>query len=377
MDEEPIIKLGTSDSSQSSRRVTRLEDVKKNRTPDLADSLRRLKRPSVRIVEEQESISPQQDEPLVMPEQTRRKNFEGKSIEYNIDEIMQQDVYDPNAIEKEWGEKTKTIPVGWISLFSTIIIAALVYIGYLLFTSEEKEAQIVQHQKTSVRINEMEESDARAVVTAIDQTVKSYLAASTIEEKLRYVRDPDVMKLRMMHHYHTRPITPLKAITTTGYEPLTLGGKTFWRVVAPIDETKGEALLIEQIEKDQVKIDWESHVYYQPMTWENYIIEKPSQSIAFRLNIEPTNRYLMEFSDESRWCCYELTEKDSSEKLYGYVARNSQAYVAIHKSYLAGKRTFILRIQTSKTLKSPDSVVIDKYISNDIYRITPPTTIED
>jgi hypothetical protein len=377
MDEEPIIKLGTSDSTQSSRRVARLDDVKKNRTPELADSLRRFKTPSVRIVEEQESPSPQQDEPFVMPEQARRKNFEGKSIEYNIDEIMQQDVYDPNAIEKEWGEKTKTLPIGWISVFSTLIIAALGYIGYLLFTSEEKEAQIVNQQKTSIRVNEMEESDARAVVTAIDRTVKAYLAASTIEEKLRYVRYPDVIKARMMHHYHTRPITPLKAITTTGYEPLTLGGKTFWRVVAPIDDAKGEALLIEQIEKDQVKIDWESHVYYQPMTWDNYIVEKPSRSIAFRLNIEPTNRYLMEFGDESRWCCYELTEKDSSETLYGYVARNSQAHTAIHNSYLTGKRTFILRIQTSKTLKSPDSVVIDKCISDDVYRIDPPTTIED
>lgn len=377
MDEEPIIKLDTSDSPQSSRRVARLEDVKKNRTPELADSLRRFKTPSVRIVQEQESSSPQQDELFVIPEQTRRKKFEGKSIEYKIDEIMQQDVYDPNAIEKEWGEHNKTIPVGWISLFSTLIIAALVYIGYLLFTSEEKEEQIVQQQKSSVSANKMEESDARAVVTAIDQSVKAYLAASTIEEKLRYVRDPDVIKARMIHHYQTHPITPLKAITTMGYEPLTLRGITFWRVIAPIDETKGEALLIEQIEKDQVKIDWESHVYYQPMTWDNYIVEKPSRPIAFRLNIEPTNRYLMEFADESRWCCYELTEKDSSETLYGYVARNSQAHAAIHNSYLAGKRTFILRVQASKALKSPDSVVIDKYISNDVYRIDPPTTIED
>jgi hypothetical protein len=377
MDEEPIIKLGTSDSSQSSRRVVRLDDVKKNRTPKLADSMRKFKTPGVRIVEEQESTPPQQDEPFVMQEQTRRKNFEGKSIGYNIDEIMQHDVYDPCAIEKEWGGKTKTIPFGWISLFSSLIIAALVYIGYLVFTSEHKEAQIVQQQNTTLRFNEMEESDARAVVTAIDQTVKAYLAASSIEEKLRYVRYPDVIKARMMHHYHTRPITPLKAVTTTGYEPLTLGGKTFWRVIAPLDDVTGEALLIEQIEKDQVKIDWESHVYYQPMAWDNYINEKPSRPIAFRLKTKPTNRYLMEFADETRWCCYELTEKDSSKTLYGYVARNSQAHAAIHNSYLAGKRTFILRLQASKALKSPDSVVIDKYISNDIHRIDPPTTIDD
>ena len=223
----------------------------------------------------------------------------------------------------------------------------------------------------------MEESDARAVVTAIDQTVKAYLAAPTIEEKLRYVRYPDVTKARMQHHYQTQALTPLTAITTTGYEPLTLGGKTFWRVIAPIDEVKGEALLIEQIDNDQVKIDWESHVYYQPMKWDDYINEKPNRSIAFRLNIEPTNRYMMEFADESRWCCFALTEKNSAETLYGYVARNSLTHASIHNSYLEGKRTFILRIQASKALKSPDSVVIDKFISNDVYRIDPPTSIED
>lgn len=377
MDEEPIIKLGSSDSPQSPRRVTRLDDVKKNRTPELADSLRKFKTPGVRVVEEQEASSPEQDETFVMPEQVRRKNFEGKSIEYNIDEIMQQEVYDPNAIEKEWGEKTKSIPIGWISLFSTLIIAALGYVGYLLFTSETKEAEIIKKQKTTVRVNEMEESDARAVVTAIDTTVKAYLAASTIEDKLRYVRYPKVMKARMEHHYQTLPLTPIKAITTTGYEPLTLGGKTFWRVIAPINDVKGEALLIEQIDREKVKIDWESHVYYQPMTWDDYTKEKPSRPIAFRLNIEPTNRYLNEFANESRWCCYALTEKNSAETLYGYVTRNSPTHTSIHNSYLEGKRTFILRIQASKTLKAPDSVVIDKFISNDVYRIDPPTTIED
>ena len=377
MDEEPIIKLGTSDSPQSSRRVTRLDDVKKNRSSELADSLRKFKTPGIRIIEEQELATPHQDETFVMEEQPRRKNFEGKSIEYNIDEIMQQEVYDPNAIEKEWGEKTKSIPIGWIALFSSLIIAALGYIGYLLFSSEHKEAEIVQQQQTTVRVNEMEESEARAVVTAIDQAVKAYLAAPTIEEKLRYVRYPEAMKARMQHHYQSQTMIPIKSLATTGYEPLTLGGKTFWRVIAPIDEVNGEALLIEQLDNNQVKIDWESQVYYQPMTWDKYIEEKPSRPIAFRMNIEQTNRYLKEFADESRWCCYALTEKNSAETLYGYVTRNSPTHTSIHNSYLEGKRTFILRLQASKALKSPDSVVIDKFISNDVYRLDPPTTIED
>jgi hypothetical protein len=185
------------------------------------------------------------------------------------------------------------------------------------------------------------------------------------------------MKARMESYYSRYPLKAAKVGVVTDYKPLTLENTLFWSVVASVDVTLGERLLIEQLSENEVKIDWESHVNYQPMAWDQYATEQPTKAMAFRVTVEPTIRYLAEFSDEARWVCYQLQAKDSEAFLYGYVQRNSQEHALIQQRISNGGTNMILRLQFAKAMKAKNSLVINKVISNNIYRISAPTSPND
>lgn len=376
-DEEEIIKLRPQGPTEG--RKHRLSDGKaKLPLEKSAPPLRSADAPVLKVIEETPFAEPESTSTIeqeVAPKS--RHHYEGKSIEYTIDEILHAEPVDPDQVEKQWGNRKKNIPVGWLSLLFLLVATGIGYIVHLLAENHQSEEQHVVKQQSLLTENEMEISTAQTLVKTIDQNVRSYLAAKTIEEKLRYVRQPEQMRARMEAYYATHPLTPLNCRVVTDYQPLTLENRLFWRVVAAVNEKQGEAVLLEQISETEILVDWESHVHYQPMPWETYVQTKPTSTMAFRVVPESSARYLGEFRDETRWACYRLMEKDSEKLLFGYVARNSPTHAAIHNRLAEGGKTMILRLQFAKAIKLPDSVVIDKVISTDTYRIAPPTNTQD
>ena len=310
-------------------------------------------------------------------EEQQRRHFEGKSVDYTIDEILQPNQYDPDTQENDWGSKTRQTPIGWVALLALIIISVIVFIVYTIFGDKEKK-EVIDLEKNKILIaEETDINTAQQLVTAIDKTVRGYMQARTIEEKLRYVRHPEAMKARMENYYSQYPLKAEKVSVVTDYKPLTLENTLFWTVVAAVAEKRGESLLIEQLSENEVKIDWDSHVNYQPLPWDQYAREQPTQTMAFRVTVEPTVRYLAEFSDEARWVCYRLRSQNSEDTLYGYVARNSEQHALIQQRLNEGGDTMILRLQFAKAMKAKQSLVIDKVISTNIYRISPPSSTTD
>ena len=159
--------------------------------------------------------------------------------------------------------------------------------------------------------------------------------------------------------------------------PLTLSGRPFWQVLAVIDATHGEAILLEQISDTEVRVDWESHVDYQPMPWQDYARNPSAKAMAFRVMVEESPRYVGEFMDERRWASFRLSNPDTEEILYGYVLRDSALHGRIQNALARSSRRMILRLQGSSEIKARQSVVIHELISEDTYRIDAPTSLTD
>ena len=298
-------------------------------------------------------------------------------MDYTIDEILHTNTIDPDSMEKQWGSESWKILPGWVMLFSLLVLSALGYAVYLLTNMSEYEDQKIEAGKAQVDEYAIETARAETLVKTIDTTVRQYLAAETLAEKLRYVRHADVMKMRMETYYASHPLTPAKCRVVTDYSPLTVGTKTFWRVVAPVGNGQGEAILVEQLSDTEVKVDWESHVHYQPMEWDRYAAEKPTAAMEFRVDPEPAFHYQGEFLDEQRWACYRLKEKSSDLSLFGFVLRGSAAHTLIEQRLAEGGKTMILRLQFATAIKLTDTVVIDKVISPEVCRIDPPSSPTD
>jgi hypothetical protein len=223
----------------------------------------------------------------------------------------------------------------------------------------------------------MEKENAHDLVQAIERTVRNYYAANTIEEKIQYVRHAEQMRPRMEMHYATHPLEAEQCELVTNFQLLTIGGKTFWKVLAIKHQKKAELILLEQISDTEVLVDWDSHVDFEFMPWDQYLREPPSSSICYRLSVKGTHRYVAEFMNESQWVCYRLTKPSSDRILFGYVRRNSSLHREIHNALSSGSNRMILKIQYSTMMRAKDSVVIQELISDSIFRTDPPKSLKD
>jgi hypothetical protein len=370
MESDPSDPTPPQDIPSSSGSKPILDRIQKQRTDRPSGSQRKIREQQLRVVDQPEPTP--EIQPTIVEEEKKRRHFEGKSIEYTIDEIMQNPTATGDTLEKGWGEKQGKIPAGFVA----VIVGFLICVAAIVYQLIDHDQEMITSQ-TPVDQIVTEEAVARELIKSIESTVRSYLAATSIEEKMRYVRHPQAMQPRMEAFYQATPLAPQPCELVTKMRPLALEGRPFWQVLAIIDQTRGEALLLEQISDTKVLIDWESHVNYQPVPWSQYVQAPTTVPMSFRVVIEESPRYLGEFMDESRWASYRLSNPGTEDVLYGYVLRDSAVHRSLLNAQAKGSQRMILRLQSSPEFKARQSVVIKALISEDIYRIDAPTSLTD
>lgn len=347
-----------------------LDRIQKQRTDLPAGLQRKNREQQLRVVDQPEA--PSQAPAPVVEEQKKRRHFEGKSIDYTIDELLQNKPDTGDTSEKGWGEKQGKIPAGFVAIFVGFLICVAVIVYQVIDKDQEMTTDLAPIDSQAT-----EDAVARELVKSIESTVRNYLAAKSIEEKIRFVRHPEAVKARMEAFYQQTPLAAQPCELVTKMRPLTLAGRPFWQVLAIIDQKRGEALLLEQISDTEVRVDWESHVDYQPMPWSHYVMEPSALPMSFRVILEDSPRYVGEFMDESRWVSYRLSNPGVDAVLYGYVPRNSDLHRSLQNAQAKGAKRMILSLQGSSEFKARQSVVIQGLISEDIYRIDAPTSLTD
>ncbi|MFM2171680.1 MAG: hypothetical protein RI957_1909 [Verrucomicrobiota bacterium] len=308
-------------------------------------------------------------------EPNRHTSYEGKSIDKNIDELLQPDItYDPNFLEHSWDKRKPVVRRGWQILVTSLLLFA----GFKVYQQIEANRRLEQTVHSSQKNAQDREVDvAKDLVKSIETTVRRYFAASSIEEKIPLIRYADQTRERMKHHYARSPLQPEAIDAITKLEPVTLDHRTFWRVFVRKSNDQTEMILLEQMGESQVLVDWDSQVDYQALPWEKYLEEKPNIAMSYRLDISESARPIAEFSNEQTWVCYCLTKSSSDKILFGYVRRGSDPHLAIETARSLGSHRMILRLQASSTLKAEDSVVIQEVMSGTVYRVTPPKSLYD
>lgn len=370
MEPEPPASPPPPNTPSSSGSSPILDRIQKQRTDRPSGSQPKIREQQLRVVDQPEP--PPETPAPVIEEEKKRRHFQGKSIEYTIDELLQNNTPTGDSLEKGWGEKQGKIPAGLVAVFMGFLICVAVIVYQLV----DKDQELITAQ-TPLHPLETEDAVARELIKSIESTVRSYLAAKSIEEKVRFVRHPQATQARMEAFYQNTPLTPQPCELLTKMRPLTLQGRPFWQLLAVIDQTRGEALLLEQISDTEVRIDWESHVDYQPVPWSQYVQAPPPHAMSFRVMVEESPRYLGEFMDESRWASYRLSNPGVETTLYGYILRDSPLHRSLQNALTKGSQRMILSLQGSPEFKARQSVVIQALISEDIYRIDAPTTLTD
>ena len=161
---------------------------------------------------------------------------------------------------------------------------------------------------------------------AAKRVLARYLAAATVEEKLKYVRFPELMHAKMAKFYERHPIEPTDEFTLKYTSLQSLGDKS--RVLFQVKYVDGtvQNYVLEKMESNSeepiFKVEWEVSEGWMPMTWEQFRQRRSIASVPMRVEILPAEYYHAEFADDEEYTSYEIRYNDELVGMYGFMSKD-------------------------------------------------------
>ena len=205
-------------------------------------------------------------------------------------------------------------------------------------------------------------ADEAAFLARAEPLARKFLAASTVEQLLPLIRNPDTAEARMRSFYPEGKPVPvgISKFNVTG-EVATNGD--FKSVEILTDNFDNKRLVFVNVAGD-LKIDWESWVGWSEMPWAEFRSSKPDSARIFRVNLSPVDYYNFDFLDETKWQSYRLVSPDQESSLYGYVERGGELDKRIRPGPDSSSIPLTLKLKFPKGTLSNDQVEIESVVSD-------------
>lgn len=208
--------------------------------------------------------------------------------------------------------------------------------------------------------------------------MERFLTAKNIDAMLSTVADRPVVEPMIRRYLEQHPIEPFS------YESLTISngaGPTGERsiVVRMRDGSTREGVVIHQDGRSVV--DWPSFVAWSDMEWAQFMDQKPSDPVLFRVIAEPTERFDNAFSDSKGLACLKLSNprNASAAPIFAYAEKTSVVGQEIEflMKQSEGKPTKLtLHLKYPQAAKASDQVWIDGLLANGWMVPHPKTTAQ-
>lgn len=199
----------------------------------------------------------------------------------------------------------------------------------------------------------------REVLTSDDfygaqRAVKNFMMADGVEEKLKYVRLPEYVRPLMERWYQDHfagPIETGDSVKEAESRDKVRFGDVYMIFLAmpviepdPLNPGYGfrriNYFAVEEIRdssgKSEYKVDWETSVGYQEMSFEDFELRMPRTPQTFRVSLKQDTYYTAQFPRED-WICARMTYPGHEDVLmYGYIRRGTNTSLALNPLLEAG-----------------------------------------
>lgn len=288
--------------------------------------------------------------------------------------------------ESEWlvtaeAKEVTSVPMGWFVLLFAVLGGVLMWafsqrIGEgdgAVDAGALPKPMIGQEAYDQLGQTVFRDSEAKLMEEAardydeMEEILRGFLSAKTVEERLKYVRHPDRVKPLMLDHYRRFPIQSYQYKEVSEYTIVPLKKRPFVALDVRVAEGENLPTLLEDVENGYL-VDWESFVSYQPIAFEDYLKKRPTVPIDLRVYGSFDDFYAYEFREEDGYLCVRMTAKHTEKVIFGYV-REGTALASEMKKYLEAPpgrsktQPFILRVRFLPESEAPRSVVIDKIVA--------------
>ncbi|MDC1448126.1 hypothetical protein N8218_00565 [bacterium] len=281
--------------------------------------------------------------------------------------------------DEEWMKRvpagnSTAVPMGWFVLVIGVMALIVSWAAYqLVFAKKEVVVDVDSNTPSGLEaplgreVEEKERIEAASSYDALESQLGAYFSATTIEEKLKYVRHPERVEPLMRDYYSRHKIIPKEYKSIVEFHIVSLDNRPFTALsVETKDESKKLAVLVEKTSEGS-KFDWESEVAYQPMSLDEFMEKRPTEAMDFRVYATADRYYAYEFQDEQKWLCYRLSERDGEGYLFGYFSREQEEVVGKVMGSLSPTRKIakplVLRLRFRPNGKGPRSVLIEKVVA--------------
>jgi len=191
------------------------------------------------------------------------------------------------------------------------------------------------------------------------EVAEAFISADSIEEKLKWVRNPDDIRTRIK-------LYPTEAVSGSATEIIPMGvasstNHVFARFLAKLTGDSKRLLCVIPTD-DGPKVDWDAYARYTSAPWVN-ILDGSAQSAEVRVFLQPGYYYVHSYRDDSVWLCYQASSPDLELPLYFYASKDSKRGKLLSANFPVGTRGPIrmtLSISSEKDTHKNRQFTIDR-----------------
>ena len=208
-----------------------------------------------------------------------------------------------------------------------------------------------------------------SILAEAESLAKEFLTATTIDQLLPVVRNPQQAKPRMEREYPDGRIVPLGMAAFNPNKELVRGDPELEVSVRLQSFEVRQLSLVET--PGGLKIDWESWVGWCEMGWPEFFATLPTVAQECRVVAKKVDYYNFGFSDDSKWRSYRLESRTGEQTMFGYVERGSDMDGKIQILPELKQASLILKIRFPAGAKAGskqvliDEVVNDSWVAKD------------
>ncbi len=166
-------------------------------------------------------------------------------------------------------------------------------------------------------------------VNRAKEALTQFFQASSVDAMAAYVRHPDKTLPRMKTFYGQKSPVPLPKAEFGNFSEIDKDGITF--LIATVKEDFREFIVwVEVPKKGSAKVDWESVTGWSEIPWMDFLKKGSEKPVELRVRMEESDYYNWTFSDEKKYACYRITDREGEEAAWCYCERGS----ILHKALL-------------------------------------------
>ena len=220
--------------------------------------------------------------------------------------------------------------------FLALIIMAVSMV--LIVVMSLKRSNVIEREAL-LAVNSRDQGVAG--MTAVQKAISlssEFSLLSTVNQRLKYVRHPNVSLRRMKKHYAAvLNNTVFPTLNVRSYQETEINGIRFARMTSIVDPGKRQREFFFELSDDGgLLLDWESAVGYCDVDAMEYSSDPAKGPVQMRLLVKPADYYAFEYQDADAFDCYEITDLTSRIRIHGYVESGSANALALHSLHPGG-----------------------------------------